>query len=76
MKLDPERLRTLSTVLRTGSFEAAANEMRITQSAVSQRIKLLEENVGAQGPLKHGRQAKRTARPGGVLCGPGKVFKQ
>ncbi|MEJ5216713.1 ArgP/LysG family DNA-binding transcriptional regulator [Cognatishimia sp. D5M38] len=48
MKLDPERLRTLSTVLRTGSFETAASEMRITQSAVSQRIKLLEENVGAR----------------------------
>ena len=48
MKLDPERLRTLSTVLRTGSFEAAAKEMGITQSAVSQRIKHLEEVIGSR----------------------------
>jgi LysR family transcriptional regulator (chromosome initiation inhibitor) len=52
MKLDPERLRTLSTVLRTGSFEAAAKEMGITQSAVSQRIKHLEEMIGSRLVLR------------------------
>lgn len=52
MKLDPERLRTLTTLLRTGSFEAAALEMGITQSAVSQRIKQLEESVGTSLVLR------------------------
>ena len=32
---------------RTGSFEAAATSLNVTQSAVSQRIKQLEEKVGS-----------------------------
>lgn len=48
MKLDSEKLRALSAVLRFGSFEAAAQELGVTQSAISQRIKLLEDTVGAR----------------------------
>ena len=39
-------LRTFEAVARHGSFSRAANELCVTQSAVSQRIKQLEEKVG------------------------------
>lgn len=48
MKLDGQHLRALSSILRNGSFEAAAAELGVTQSAISQRLKALEENVGVK----------------------------
>ena len=47
MQFDPSHLAALSAVLRHGGFEAAAHDLNITQSAVSQRIKALETRVGA-----------------------------
>ncbi|WP_171175469.1 LysR family transcriptional regulator ArgP [Ruegeria sp. HKCCA4633] len=47
MLLDPNQLSALSTILRLGSFEAAAVELAVTPSAISQRIKALEDRVGA-----------------------------
>ena len=44
--MDTEHLRTLAAVLDEGSFEAAAKSLTITPSAVSQRIKALEAEVG------------------------------
>jgi LysR family transcriptional regulator (chromosome initiation inhibitor) len=46
MKFDPNHLLALAAVLRLGSFEAAAHSLFVTPSAVSQRIKALEERVG------------------------------
>ena len=43
---DPSHLAALSAILRNGSFERAAHELGVTQSAVSQRIRLLEEQIG------------------------------
>ena len=43
---DYKLLHALSIVIKQQSFEKAANEMCITQSAVSQRIRLLEQNLG------------------------------
>lgn len=43
---DPAQMQTLAAVLRTGSFEAAARALGVTQSAVSQRIRALEEAAG------------------------------
>ena len=45
--LDYTQLETLAAVLRHGSFDLAAAQLNITQSAVSQRIRQLEEHVGA-----------------------------
>ncbi|CUH69082.1 putative HTH-type transcriptional regulatorc/MT2039 [Thalassovita autumnalis] len=45
--LDYTQLETLAAVLRLGSFDLAAAQLNITQSAVSQRIRQLEEHVGA-----------------------------
>jgi LysR family transcriptional regulator (chromosome initiation inhibitor) len=44
---DYDHLLALSAVIRTGSFEKAARQINVTPSAVSQRLKLLEERVGA-----------------------------
>ncbi len=44
--LDHAQLQTLSAVLRTGSFEEAAARLGVTPSAVSQRIRALEERLG------------------------------
>ncbi|XQW83611.1 LysR family transcriptional regulator ArgP [Thalassotalea piscium] len=44
--LDYKQLHALSVLIAQQSFEKAANELCITQSAVSQRIKLLEQAIG------------------------------
>ncbi|MFD1826323.1 MULTISPECIES: LysR family transcriptional regulator ArgP [Mumia] len=41
-----DQLRTLAAVVSEGSFEAAASHLRITPSAVSQRMKALEAATG------------------------------
>ncbi|MFY8099018.1 MAG: LysR family transcriptional regulator, partial [Allorhizobium sp.] len=43
---DPAQLAALSAVLRTGSFDRAAQLLHVTQSAISQRVRQLEEQVG------------------------------
>ncbi len=44
--LDYALLDALAAVVRTGSFERAARRIGVTPSAISQRVKLLEERVG------------------------------
>lgn len=46
MQLSAEFARTLAVVIDEGSLDAAARRLHITPSAVSQRIKALEEQVG------------------------------
>ncbi|NGQ92834.1 LysR family transcriptional regulator ArgP [Rhodobacter sp. HX-7-19] len=45
--MDYPALRAVAAVVRTGSFERAAASLNVTPSAVSQRIKHLEERLGA-----------------------------
>ena len=45
--LDYALLSALAAVVRSGSFERAAQQLNVTPSAVSQRVKLLEERTGA-----------------------------
>ena len=45
--LDEALLAAVAAVAREGSFERAARTLHITPSAVSQRVKLLEERLGA-----------------------------
>lgn len=45
--LDESLLAAVAAVAREGSFERAARVLHITPSAVSQRVKLLEERLGA-----------------------------
>ena len=44
--LDYPALAALAAVIRTGSFDAAAEALSVTPSAVSQRVKGLEERLG------------------------------
>ncbi|WP_400160113.1 LysR family transcriptional regulator ArgP [Arthrobacter sp. BPSS-3] len=44
--ITPEQARTLAAIVAEGSFEAAADELSVTASAVSQRIRALETAVG------------------------------
>tara|TARA_R110001583_G_scaffold77851_3_gene211585 strand:- start:7719 stop:8612 length:894 start_codon:yes stop_codon:yes gene_type:complete len=44
--LDYKLLAALAAIIETQSFELAAKKLFISQSAISQRIKLLEENFG------------------------------
>ncbi|WP_425309677.1 LysR family transcriptional regulator ArgP [Ammonicoccus fulvus] len=57
MELD--QLRTLAAVTDTGSFELAAEALTITPSAVSQRIKALEAQLG-RGVLIRARPCRPT----------------
>jgi LysR family transcriptional regulator, chromosome initiation inhibitor len=45
-RLDPAQLAALAAVVESGSFDAAAVRLHVTPSAVSQRIKALEQRVG------------------------------
>ena len=46
MRFDPEHLETLRVIAEEGTFEAAARRLRVTPSAVSQRIRALERTAG------------------------------
>lgn len=45
--LDYASLSAIAAVVREGSFERAARALNVTPSAVSQRVKLLEERIGS-----------------------------
>ncbi|BAN25441.1 LysR family transcriptional regulator ArgP [Caballeronia insecticola] len=64
--LDYALLDALLAVVRSGSFERAARELNVTPSAVSQRVKLLEERVGSL-LVKRGQPCEATAS-GALLC--------
>jgi LysR family transcriptional regulator (chromosome initiation inhibitor) len=46
MRYDREHLETLRAVVEEGTLDAAAHRLRITPSAVSQRLKAFEQQVG------------------------------
>lgn len=46
MKLDGQQLAAFAAVIELGSFDAAAERLHVTPSAISQRIKALEQRVG------------------------------
>lgn len=46
MRLQPDQLAALLAIVETGTFEAAARQLHVTASAVSQRIRSLENEIG------------------------------
>lgn len=46
MKTDNAQLVAFAAVLRSGSFEAAAQSLNVTPSAISQRVRQLEDRLG------------------------------
>jgi LysR family transcriptional regulator, chromosome initiation inhibitor len=64
--LDYAALSALAAVIREGSFERAALALHVTPSAVSQRIRLLEERVGCALVVR--AQPCRATSTGRRLC--------
>jgi LysR family transcriptional regulator (chromosome initiation inhibitor) len=64
--LDYPSLSAVSTVIREGSFERAARALNVTPSAVSQRIKQLEERLG--GVLIIRGQPCKATEMGRLIC--------
>lgn len=64
--LDYSALCALAAVIREGSFERAARALHVTPSAISQRIRLLEERVGCALVIR-GQPCRATAT-GRRLC--------
>ncbi|MGP4031008.1 ArgP/LysG family DNA-binding transcriptional regulator [Pseudarthrobacter sp. 1C304] len=58
--IQPEQARTLAAIVAHGSFEAAASHLRVTASAVSQRVRALEATVG-RPVLKRTRPVELTS---------------
>lgn len=67
MQLDVESLRTFLAVLDQGSMTGAARTLDLTQSAVSWKIKRLEERVGRPLLIRNGRSI-RPSREGRALA--------
>jgi len=64
--LDYASLSALAAVIREGSFERAARALHVTPSAVSQRVRLLEERVGCALVIRD--QPCRATDTGRRLC--------
>ena len=64
--LDYAALSALAAVVREGSFERAARSLHVTPSAVSQRVRLLEERVGCALVVRG--QPCRPTEAGRRLC--------
>lgn len=60
LRLDVESLRVLRSVVASGSFTAAGDELGLTQSAVSHKIRRLEERIGATVLLRDGTEVVAT----------------
>lgn len=65
MKLDPRHSEAFLAALDSGSFEQAAQDLHLTPSAISQRIRALEEALGK--PLLVRSRPCRATREGQLL---------
>lgn len=66
MMMDYALLSALNAVVREGSFERASRALHVTPSAISQRIKLLEERMGTLLVVR-GQPCRPTAT-GALVC--------
>ena len=61
MNVTLSQLRTFERIVRLGSFRAAAQELRLTQPSVSQRIRELEDALRTQLFVRRGPRISLTA---------------
>src|ERR1700730_11553788 len=64
--LDYSSLAAVATIVREGSFERAARTLNVTPSAISQRVKQLEERLGCVLVVRG--QPCRATETGRLLC--------
>lgn len=57
MKQDPRHLAQLSVIVETGSFQAAADQLSLTQPALSRNMQTLEKRIGAPIFVRDGRRS-------------------
>lgn len=60
--MNTRRLEALLAIIRCGSFAAAAQQLNMTQSAISLRIRELEEELGTMIFDRSGRKAELTSK--------------
>ncbi len=60
MRLDIDSLRNLRAIVESGSFTGAASRLHLTQSAVSRKIKRLEERLGHALLVRNGKSIEPT----------------
>lgn len=72
--LDPDLLRTFTTIADTGSFTSAAQAIHKTQSAVSMQMKRLEDQLEKPLFKKQGRSAVMTAEGRSLLSYARKIL--
>lgn len=73
--MDIDLARTFLAVMATGSFQAAAERLNLTQTAVSARIRALEEQLGRRLFVRNKAGAKITAA-GQRFTGPANALVQ
>ena len=61
LHFDLKQLNSFLTIAELGNFSRAAEQLCIAQSALSRQIRLLEEELGAQLFVRHGRGVVTTA---------------
>ncbi len=66
--MDLRQLEVFAQVFETRSFSRAADALRLTQSTVSEHVRLLEDEIGARLFDRLGRETVPT-RAGELLCG-------
>ncbi len=58
--MDLRQLEILQAIAETGSFTACGRKLRVSQSAISRQVLLLEEELGEPLFLRVGRQVRMT----------------
>ncbi|RFC62766.1 LysR family transcriptional regulator [Fulvimarina endophytica] len=74
--MDSRLLETLIAVAAKGSFVGAADALEITPNAVSQRLRVLEKDIGVQLVARSGRTVRPTEAGHAVLAHSEAVLRQ
>jgi DNA-binding transcriptional LysR family regulator len=71
-----ERLRALGEVARLGSFSAAARSLGLTQPAVSNQVRVLEQQLGRKLLERIGKSAKPTPEGDLLIAAASRAFAE
>src|SRR5437667_10679568 len=74
--MELRHLRTIAAVARHGSFSKAAEELHLAQSAVSQQIRRLEQELGVEVFRRSSRSLDITAEGKVILEYAGRVLRE